>query len=250
MDRSDLQQLSKEQLIELVLRLQRPDKTSRTSSKPPSTDKKEKRLRSIPTLNQLVRDRYLPHAKANKRSWHIDEMNLRRHVLPALGRLTLDEITSEHVSNLIEDMRGNGYAGGTTNNVLMLLCRIFNLAHKWKVPGADENPTSGLDRAPPSERQRFLTAEETDRLIASLAEDENRAAAQAIMLLLLTGARRNEITRAKWENVDWTQRVLRVPVSKSGKPRTIALNTAAMAVLKSIPRDPARRYIFPTHLIG
>ena len=30
MDRSDLQQLSKEQLIELVLRLQRPDKNSRT----------------------------------------------------------------------------------------------------------------------------------------------------------------------------------------------------------------------------
>ena len=48
MDRSDLQQLSKEQLIELVLRLQRPDKTSRTSSKPPSTDKKEKRENSRP----------------------------------------------------------------------------------------------------------------------------------------------------------------------------------------------------------
>ena len=55
-------------------------------------------LRSIPTLIELVRDRYLPHAKANKRSWHIDEMNLRRHVLPALGRLTLDEITNEHVA--------------------------------------------------------------------------------------------------------------------------------------------------------
>ena len=48
MDRSDLQQLSKEQLIELVLRLQRPDRTSRTSSKPPSTDKKEKRENSRP----------------------------------------------------------------------------------------------------------------------------------------------------------------------------------------------------------
>ena len=207
-------------------------------------------LRSIPTLVELVRDRYLPHAKANKRSWHIDEMNLRRHVLPALGRLTLDEITNEHVAKLISDMRGDGYAAGTTNNVLMLLSRIFNLAHKWKVPGAGDNPTSGLDRAPPCERQRFLTAEETDRLIASLGEDENRAAAQAIMLLLLTGARRNEITRAKWENVDWTQRVLRVPVSKSGKPRTIALNTAAMAVLKSIPRDPACPHLFPTRLLG
>jgi transposase len=43
MDRTDLQRLSREELIELVLALQHPDKTSRTSSKPPSTDKKEKR---------------------------------------------------------------------------------------------------------------------------------------------------------------------------------------------------------------
>ena len=39
-------------------------------------------------------------------------MNFRRHVLPALGRLTLDEITSEHVAKLISDMRGDGYAAG------------------------------------------------------------------------------------------------------------------------------------------
>jgi transposase len=48
MDRGDLQRLSKEQLIELVLRLQRPEKDSRTSSKPPSTDKKETRENSRP----------------------------------------------------------------------------------------------------------------------------------------------------------------------------------------------------------
>src|SRR5436190_21728667 len=48
MDRSDLQRLSKDELIELVLALQRPDKTSRTSSKPPSTDKKENRENSRP----------------------------------------------------------------------------------------------------------------------------------------------------------------------------------------------------------
>src|SRR4051812_42247876 len=36
------------QLIELVLRLQRPEKTSRTSSKPPSTDRKEQREKSKP----------------------------------------------------------------------------------------------------------------------------------------------------------------------------------------------------------
>ena len=48
MERGDLQRLSKEQLIELVLRLQRPEKNSRNSSKPPSTDKKAKREGSRP----------------------------------------------------------------------------------------------------------------------------------------------------------------------------------------------------------
>ena len=46
--RGDLQQLSKEQLIELALRLPRPDRNSRTSSRPPSTDRKEKRGNSRP----------------------------------------------------------------------------------------------------------------------------------------------------------------------------------------------------------
>src|SRR3982751_5688690 len=48
MGRVELERLSKEELIELVLRLQRPEKTSRTSSKPPSTDRKEQRERSNP----------------------------------------------------------------------------------------------------------------------------------------------------------------------------------------------------------
>jgi len=48
MGRIDLERLSREELIELVLRLQRPDKTSRTSSKPPATDRKERREQSKP----------------------------------------------------------------------------------------------------------------------------------------------------------------------------------------------------------
>src|SRR4051795_2375275 len=47
MGRGELERLSKEELIELVLRLQRPEKTSRTS-KPPSTDRKEQRERAKP----------------------------------------------------------------------------------------------------------------------------------------------------------------------------------------------------------
>jgi transposase len=48
MDRGDLEKLSKQELVDLVLRLQRPGKTSHTSSRPPSTDKKARRQNSKP----------------------------------------------------------------------------------------------------------------------------------------------------------------------------------------------------------
>src|ERR1700759_181167 len=48
MSRDELERLSKDELIDLVLRLQRPEKTSRTSSKPPATDRKERREQAKP----------------------------------------------------------------------------------------------------------------------------------------------------------------------------------------------------------
>ena len=48
MRRADLERVSKDELIELVLRLQRPPKTSRTSSKPPSTERKQRRVQARP----------------------------------------------------------------------------------------------------------------------------------------------------------------------------------------------------------
>jgi len=48
MDHPELKRLSRKELIELVLRLGRPAKTSRTSSKPPSTDRKERPEASRP----------------------------------------------------------------------------------------------------------------------------------------------------------------------------------------------------------
>jgi integrase len=211
---------------------------------------KRKELRTIPTLAELVRERYMPHVKAYKRSWCTDETVLRIHILPRLGALHLDEITGTAIAELLNAMRDKGYATGTTNRVLILLRYIFNLARKWKIPGIRENPTFGLSTAPDVQRDRFLTPEETQRLIASINVDENRVAAQAIMLLLLTGGRRNEITHAKWDYIDWDKRTLLVPVSKTGRPRSITLNGQALALLRAIAPQPGNPYIFPSPVTG
>ena len=50
----------------------------------PDPQARRQELRLTPTLAQLVSERYLPHAKATKRSWRSDETILRIHILPVL----------------------------------------------------------------------------------------------------------------------------------------------------------------------
>jgi len=230
--------------VEQARRLGRSAAAEALLGSDPQARRQDRRL--IPTLNELIRERYLPHAKATKRSWQKDEAILRIHILPSLGSRTIDTISSGDVARLISDMHVRGYAPGTSNGALVLLRYIFNLAHKWNVPGAGVNPTTGLTPAPEAPRQRFLARDEAERVIAAISEEKNRAAADAILLLLLTGARRSEIAQAKWECVDWRKRTLLVPMSKSGRPRMIALSSEAIALLRTLRPAADAGYIFPS----
>jgi hypothetical protein len=70
----------------------------------------------------------------------------------------------------------------------VILRYVFNLAHKWNVLRGTENPASGIPVPPDIQRNRFLDQAEIARLVEVLARDDNRVAAKAILLLLLTGA--------------------------------------------------------------
>jgi len=69
------------------------------------------------------------------------------------------------------------------------------------VPGVSDNPAAGLSAGPDVQRNRFPSEEEAEALVHSIHVDENQTAARSIMLLLLSGARRNEITFTKWDQV-------------------------------------------------
>lgn len=213
----------------------------------PQAQREERR--AVPSLRQFVQDRYLPFVRDAKRSWKTDDAVLRIHILPALGRRALDEITENNVADLLKRLEERDYSVGTTNRVLVLLRYIYNLARKWGVP-CGTNPTASLKTRPDVCRERFLSAEEAQRLLMALEADENEVAAKAITLLLLTGARRNEVTAAKWEYVDWDNRTLLVPRAKSGRARLIALNSAALDLLRAQSRLPGNPYIFPSPVTG
>jgi len=77
-----------------------------------------------------------------------------------------------------------------------------------------------------------------------LASNGNVQVTQVVALLLLTGARKREVLDARWECVDLRRRLLTVPVSKSGRPRHIALSDAAVKLLEGLPREEGMPWVF------
>jgi integrase len=128
---------------------------------------------------------------------------------------------------------------------LILLRFIFNCAIRWEILPQGANPTQGVPLFENNnQRQRYLNEAELQRLLLELDRNHNRQVCNAIKLLLLTGARKHEILEARWEYVDFTNRILTVPVSKSGKPRHVSLSDAAIELLQSLPRPEGVDWVF------
>lgn len=206
--------------------------------------------RTAPTLAEFA-SRYLEqHAAPKKKpsSAAADARLLRLYVVPALGRRKVAEIGIKEVADLHHAMRGKP---AQANRLLALLSKMFNLAERWGVRPQNSNPCRGLDRYPEKHRERFLSAAEIARLGEVLAEEEagDPFVVLAIRLLLLTGARRNEILTLRWSDVDFERASLRLPDSKTGA-KAIPLGPAALATLAAAPRLEGSPYVIPGRRAG
>ena len=210
----------------------------------PAEERKIKR--AIPTMAEFAEERYMPFVKGYKKSWDSDDSYLRNHVLPRFGSHHLDQVSQQEVVEFHHAMRAKGYALATCNRMLVLLRYMFNLAKKWKLPGADFNPTIGVPMYEANNaRERYLTAEETQRLKVALVRSDNTQLQYIVPLLLMTGARKRELLEAQWEHFDLERRSWRIPMSKSGKARYVPLSTTVLEVLAQLPRWPGCPYLVP-----
>jgi integrase len=206
--------------------------------------------RAVPTLAAFVSERYLPHVRDRLRSAGVPEAHLRLRILPFLGRKPLDELTPEDVAALRRRLIAEGLAPGTVNRHLATLRSALNLALRWQL-FEGRNPAASPGMLTEQHRDRFLSATETQALVRALDLEPSQDAASALALLILTGARKQEALRARWDLVDLERGVLTVPISKSGRPRHVPLSPAAVAVLQgqAARRVPGNPYVFPSRII-
>jgi integrase len=206
--------------------------------------------RAAPTLAELAK-RYLDqHAKPKKKPASIgaDERILRLHVLPELGRRRAAAIGLKEIADLHHEMRGKPVQA---NRMLALLSKMFSLAERWGIRQPGSNPCRGVDRFPELRRERFLLAAELQQLGAVLVEEasEEPFVVLAIRLLLLSGARRDEILNLRWSEVNVERSCLSLPDSKTGA-KLIPLGPPALAALADAPRLEGNPYVIPGRRIG
>ncbi len=204
--------------------------------------------RNEPTLTDVwnrFRAEHLPQRKPQTRYEY--ENQWREAIAPKLGRVVIDDVTRSEVDRLHKSMRLTPYRA---NRILALLSRLMTLAEVWELRPAGSNPCRHIERFKEQARNRYLDAEELGRLGAAMREMVEQgslspSAANAVRLLLLTGARLNEILTARWEWVHRDRCIFALPDSKTGA-KPVYLSDEALSVLddqRSIAGDDP--HIFP-----
>lgn len=195
------------------------------------------------TLEGFFLGRYMPIAKATKRSWQTDESIFRRYISGQLGQRPFDKISSKEAAHWQLGM-AEKFAPRTCNRALYLLKSVFNCAVKYQYIEQSKNPLLNIRKLPEgASREVFLSAATVKEVLAELAKLD-APAAKAIMLLLYTGARKSEILAMRWEHIDLESGVLTVPLSKSGRTRHIMLCPQAVEIIKSLG-PAACGWVFP-----
>jgi integrase len=137
---------------------------------------------------------------------------------PCLGNIKLDQITREQISALHRRLQSKPRAA---NHLISMLSAVFEEARAAKLLAKDaENPAKGIKRFKERKRERYLTGKEISRIGEAFQEVEKHGTGQfaiaAIRLLILTGARKNEVLKARWSWVDLDRGFINLPDSKTG----------------------------------
>ena len=152
----------------------------------------------------------------------------------------LEDISTADVRAL--HARIGGHAPVLANRVVELISTVYGRAAEWGYAGA--NPAKGIAPFKEQKRDRFIQADELPAFFKALAEDTSEDFKHFVLLCLLTGARRNNVLSARWEDFNLGSAVWRVPETKNGESVLVPLVPETIEILQA--RNPAKTgFVFP-----
>lgn len=210
--------------------------------------KRQKAIEAGATTIKALGERWMSEVVRPKRKPRTAEDYQRlldQKINPTFGSLPIAEITRDEI------ITWHGRMANTprrANYALATLKALLNFAEDVGLRAPHANPCRRIEMYREGRRERFLSEKEIGKAAEAIAAAETAGkigphAAAGLRLCLLTGARSGEITAAKWQHVDFARKVIRLADSKTNVPRTIHLSTAALEVIKALPRIQGNPYV-------
>ena len=172
-------------------------------------------------------------------------VNTRRHLLwwkSKIGQMLVSDVTPAVVSRLRNELvskpgpKGKQRAGATVVRYLASLSHAFTIAMKdwcW----VTDNPVLKISKPRQSRgRERYLSDDERQRLLAACDESTSRFLKAVVVLAMSTGMRRGEIMAMTWTRVDLNRKMIYLTETKNDTSRAIPLAALALEMLVELSK--------------
>lgn len=226
---------------------------------PAAATKAEKaKVRANATTFRVVAAQWLAWRQSVLGAVTVDDTvkRLERHVLPRFGDKPIAEVAKADIKAVLDTLQAeNKYQ--TLKKVRNNISQILRYAIDQEIPGVEVDWTKLVHRqyANLALREKHRAAITTPKEIAGLmrAIDAYRDSSQLTHLALkfsaLTFCRPGEIRRAEWEEIDWENKLWRIPAEKMKmrQPHLVPLAKQALDVLRELQKISGHtRYLFPS----
>lgn len=169
---------------------------------------------------------------------------LVRYVLPTLGSRKVTDIRASEIE-VVVGLARQGAGKSQANKLIAVLKKMFNLA-------ADDFPTLinpvRVKKSTEDQRYRYLNPTEVGQLLLACDRYSDQHAADAVRLLLFTGARLQEVLKAEWSQFSLSDGVWLKPSShtKAKRQHRLELSDHVVHLLLAMrERDPDTPFLFP-----
>ena len=212
-----------------------------------AADVRAERIRSVRHGDELPRAKkkviffkdfaaeYLKWAES-KKSGLTDKFRCNKHLLPRFGEKRLNEITTLDLERLKSELTKNGQAAQTVKHSLVLFRGMINRAIEWGLY-VGPNPIKAVKMPNVrNQRERFLSVDEANILLAALKERSADAHDMAL-ISLHCGLRFGEISNLTGRDVDLRGGTLSIYDSKSGSRVAFITDTLKECISRRMPED-------------
>lgn len=160
----------------------------------------------------------------------------------ALADITREMVARRHLKIAKESGENNA------NNSMRFLRRIYNFASSLIDGELNDNPVHRLSDSRQwfkvDRRQTVIKPHELKPWYDAVTSLENKIASDYLMLLLLTGLRKNEALSIKWTNVDLKGKTFTITNTKNRKPLTLPMSNTLNEIFNRRYQAKENEYVF------